>query len=167
MISAFISQEPLIADDCERFTQRRKIVLRPYLSNGLPLSRKLVEADGAEILGLELLVRRTLQRSRNTLVPPFVEAVYCSRNIDCPSLLPDLDLSQRLVILRASCCSCATGVWAWNAEEILGIANVFTKLIKGFQELQMRNTLVGRDSDDRRERCSLREISAFLYLLSS
>jgi hypothetical protein len=113
------------------------------LSNRLPLRRKLVEADGAEILGLELLIWRALQRSRNALVPPFVEAVYRSRNVDCPSLLPDLDLSQCLVILRASSCSCATEVWTWNAEEVLGIANIFAELIEGFQELQMRNTLIG------------------------
>ena len=46
----------------------------------------------------------TFQCSWDTSIPPFVEAVYSSGDIDCPTFLADLDLRQSLVILRASTC---------------------------------------------------------------
>ena len=104
---------------------------------------------GTKFIRCKLVVWCTFQRSWDTFIPPFVEAVYGSSDIDGPTFLTNFDLRQSLVILRASTrCKSSVKVWIGNTEEVIRVSDLFAKLEEGLQQLQMRYTVVRRNSDD-------------------
>ena len=71
--------------------------------------------------------------------PPPFESFGGSCNIDCPALLPDFDEKLSLFL----CCDFCISKAVTDAEQAIFEGNVFAKLMKSFEELQMSNALVG------------------------
>ena len=68
------------------------MVFGRQLSNRSPFGRNFVMADSAKLRSREPVVRRALQSSWHTFVPPFIEAINSSGDVHGPPLLTDLDL---------------------------------------------------------------------------
>src|SRR5436190_23775201 len=102
----------------KELTKWRKIILRPQLLDRPSSGRNVMNMLCTKFIRYKFVVWCTFQCSWDTSIPPFVEAVYSSGDIDCPTFLADLDLRQSLVILRAStCCKSSAEVWVGNTEE--------------------------------------------------
>ena len=97
----------------------------------------------AKFIGCKLVMWCTFQRSWDTFIPPLTETIYSSSDVDSPTFLADLDLCQRLVILRASTrCKNSAEIWIGYAEEFIRVSDLFAKLEECLQQLQMCDTVI-------------------------
>jgi hypothetical protein len=125
------------------------MILRSQSFDRHSFDRKVMNVLRAKFFRCKLVVWYISQRSWDTFIPPLVEAVYSSSDVDGPTFLADLDLRQGLVILRTSTrCKSSAKVWTGNTEELIRISDLFAKLEECLQQLQMRDTVIRRNCDD-------------------
>jgi hypothetical protein len=113
----------------------------------------------AKFTRYKLVLWCTLKRGWDTFIPPFGEAVHSSSDVDGPTLFADLNLRQRLIILRAStCCESSTEIWTRDTEEFVRVPDLFAELEEGLKQLQMCDTMIRRNGDGGPERRPLKEM---------
>jgi hypothetical protein len=129
----------------------RQLVLESQLLDGNRMIGDLIKALlRADLVSSEFLTRCAAHSRWHARIVPPLESSYGSSNIDGPSLLSNSDFCECLralsVLTRIRSFFFAE-FGALDAEEVVGLTNVFSELIESFEKLQVSCALIGGDID--------------------